>query len=190
MLTHDIADGYYLALIEKRHLEQFNTYLENNRQHFTGILHFIDKVAGKDDVARIIESLARMLVDGTGFAWGLWHDNAIIGMVSVRDINEELKSAEIAYSIDTQFEGKGLVSKSCGVAIEYVFTEYDVERLVLGCDVKNTRSQNIARRYAFVNEGIARKGFVANGTFQDCYIFSLLREEYLHHRKNARAARA
>ena len=179
MLECKIKGEYYLRMIEKRHIDKYYEFLENNRKYFTGILHFIDNVRNKDDVTKIIEHFLEMILHGTGFAWGIWHENEIIGTVSMRDINEELKSAEIAYSIDHKYEGKGIVSESCWVAIDYLFTEYDVERLVLGCDVKNIKSQNIAKRYGFKNEGIARKGFIANGEFQDIYIWSLLREEYV-----------
>jgi len=179
MLECKIKENYYLRLIEKRHLDQFYEFLEENRNHFTGILHFIDNVKDKNDVTMIIEHFIEMILTGTGFAWAIWHNNKIVGTISMRDINKELKSAEIAYSIDYRYEGKGIVSESCWIAIDYLFSEYDVERLVLGCDVKNIKSQNIAKKYGFINEGIARKGFVANGEFQDIYIWSLLREEYL-----------
>jgi ribosomal-protein-serine acetyltransferase len=184
MLECRVKDVFFLRLIEKRHVEKFYEFLENNREYFTGILHFIDNVKDKTDVINIIKKFSEMILNGTGFAWAIWHEDKIVGTISIRDINEELKSAEIAYSIDYRYEGKGIVSESCWIAIDYLFTEYDVERLVLGCDVKNIRSQNIAKKYGFTNEGVARKGFIANGEFQDIYIWSLLREEYLKLKNN------
>ena len=183
MLKHDLKFGCYLAFVEKRHSLKFYNFLEKNREYFTGILHFIDNIKNERDAAIAIEQSAKMIVEGTGFFWGIWRDNEIIGMISMRDINEDLKSAEIAYSIDQEYEGKGLISESSWIAIDYLFSEYDIERLVLGSDVKNKRSQNIALKYGFTNEGIARKGFRANGEFQDCINWSLLKEEYLELKK-------
>ena len=179
MLKHDLKLGCYLAFIEKRHSLKFYNFLEKNRKHFTGRLNFIDKIKCESDATNAIERAANMIVEGSGFFWGIWRNDKIIGMISMRDINENLKSAEIAYSIDHEYEGKGLISEATWIAIDYLFSEYDVERLVLGSDVKNQRSQNIALRYEFKNEGIARKGFRANGKFQDCINWSLLKEEYL-----------
>jgi ribosomal-protein-serine acetyltransferase len=179
MLRTDLKSGCYLALIEKRHSMKFYTFLEKNRKHFTGRLNFIDRIKNENDAANAIERAANMIVEGSGFFWGIWRNDDIIGMISMRDINENLKSAEIAYSIDHEYEGKGLISEATWIAIDYLFSEYDVERLVLGSDVNNQRSQNIALKYGFTNEGIARKGFRANGEFQDCINWSLLKEEYL-----------
>jgi len=78
---------------------------------------------------------------------------------------------------------ESVISKACDLLIDYLFTEYNIERLELGCDVKNVRSQNIAKRFGFINEGIERKAFIADGKFIDCYRWSLLREEYFENKK-------
>lgn len=99
--------------------------------------------------------------------------------MSVRDISEEFKSAEIGYFIDKDYEGHGLISQACGLLIDYVFMEFDIERLELGCDVNNAGSQRIADKFGFVKEGVARSGFIADGRLIDCANYSLLRTEYM-----------
>jgi ribosomal-protein-serine acetyltransferase len=178
MFSYPLKMDCYLALIEKRHYKKFFNFIEKNREYYRGILHFIDNLKNeKDSEAFILNSLG-MMIEGKMVFWGIWSKEDIVGEVSIRDIDEEFKSAEIGYFVDKDFEGKGIVSQACKILINYVFKEFDIERLELGCDVKNIKSQHIADKLGFKIEGIARKGFVADGKLVDCSIYSLLKSEY------------
>ena len=178
MLSKPLDMDCRLALIEKRHSGKFFRFLGKNKERYRGVLHFVEKIKDEKDAEAFIMSSLEMMIRGELVGWGLWHKDDIIGEVSVRDINEEFKSAEIAYFIDKDYEGHGLISQACGLLIEYVFREFDIERLELGCDVNNAASQRIADKFGFVKEGIARKGFIAEGRLIDCAIYSLLKSEY------------
>jgi len=168
----------YLALVEKRHSRKFFEFIEKNRKYYTGILHFIDKLKNEKDAELFINDSLEMMKQGKMVYWGIWNEKNIIGEVSIRGIDEEFKKAEIGYFIDKDFEGKGIISQSCSILINYVFHEFDIERLELGCDVNNIRSQYIANKFGFKLEGVARKAFIANGKLIDCNIYSLLKSEY------------
>jgi len=183
MLNHSLNENCYVALIEKRHAKIYYEFIERNRENYKGILHFIEHIHTEKDTEEFILKTQIKMAEGTLCVWGIWEQKKIIGVVSARNIDEEFKSAEISYCIDKDNEGKGLISKACDLLIDYLFTEYNIERLELGCDVKNVRSQNIAKRFGFINEGIERKAFIADGKFIDCYRWSLLREEYFENKK-------
>jgi ribosomal-protein-serine acetyltransferase len=129
-------------------------------------------------VEGFITKLLQAFVEGTDFFWGIWVEGRPVGAVGARDIDPVFHCAEIAYFIDKQYEGKGIVSESVGLLIRHLFDEYKIERLTLRCDVNNVRSQNVAIRFGFTKEGIEKHGFIADGKYQDMYLWSLLREEY------------
>jgi ribosomal-protein-serine acetyltransferase len=178
MLRHPLKLDCHLALIEKRHATAFFAFVEKNRERYRGILHFIEKLGSVKDTEAFIIKGQHAMADGSFCSWGIWEGTRIIGVVSVRDMDEEFRAGEISYCIDHDYEGRGLVSEACGLLIDHVFSEYGLERLGLWCDVRNERSQAIALRFGFTREGMARKSFVADGKFQDCYLWSLLREEW------------
>ncbi len=178
MLSYPLKMDCYLALIEKRHYKKFFKFIEKNREYYRGILHFVDNLKNEKDSEDFIFNSLKMMIEGKMVFWGIWSKENIIGEVSVRDIDEEFKSAEIGYFIDKDYEGNGIVSQACKILINYVFKEFDIERLELGCDVKNIKSQYIADKLGFIKEGIARKSFVADGKLIDCNIYSLLKSEH------------
>lgn len=92
MLTHPLKNECYLALIEKRHAEKYYKMLEKNRDYYKGILHFIDKIKDKKGTEALIMNAQKSMIEGEMVIWGLWKKGEIIGVVHVRDINEDLKS--------------------------------------------------------------------------------------------------
>ncbi len=186
MLSYPLKHNCHLALIEKRHAAAFFAFLEKNREHYRGILRFIEKLRSEKDTESFIVRGLEAMAHGSFCSWGLWDGKRIVGVVSVRDMDEDFRAGEISYCIDQDYEGRGLVSEACGLLIDHVFWEYALERLALWCDVRNERSQAIALRFGFTKEGLARKSFVADGKFQDCYLWSLIREEWTQGRAGAR----
>lgn len=178
MLSYQLKSGFHLSLLQKRHATMLFEFLEQNREAYTGVLGFIDRITDEKAVEGFIGRFLQMFIEETGFLWGIWDDSCPIGAVIARDISPIFHCAEIAYFIDKKYEGRGIASESVQVVIRHLFEEYKIERLVLKCDINSERSQNIAKRYSFTKEGIERHSFLAAGKYQDMYLWSLLKNEY------------
>lgn len=62
--------------------------------------------------------------------------------------------------------------------IQYVYQEYDINRIEIRMSTKNKKSRAIPTRLGFKQEGILRNEECLQGEFSDSYVYSLLREEY------------
>ncbi|HET7839947.1 MAG TPA: hypothetical protein VFL04_09305, partial [Rectinemataceae bacterium] len=88
MLSHPLKDDCHLAVIEKRHAAAFFAFIEKNRAHYKGVLRFIEKLTSVKEVEAFILRGQHAAADGSFCSWGIWDGRTIVGVVSVRDMDE------------------------------------------------------------------------------------------------------
>ena len=86
---------------------------------------------------------------------------------------------ELAYFIDQDFEGQGIISKAVSQTIGFCFKELMMNKMYICTSKINTCSQRIASKNGFQKEGVLREEF-KNGkaNLEDIVYFGLLKSEY------------
>ena len=88
------------------------------------------------------------------------------------------KQLEIGYSLVPSERGKGYCSEAVKIMVDYLFLSKETMRIQAQTDPRNVASQKVLERVGFKKEGILRKSFFMRGELRDCYIYSILREEW------------
>ena len=70
-------------------------------------------------------------------------------------------------------QGKGYMTEGLKSAIDYVFQELNLHRVMANYMPHNQRSGNVLKRLGFVVEGYARDYLLINGKWQDHILTSL-----------------
>jgi ribosomal-protein-alanine N-acetyltransferase len=73
-------------------------------------------------------------------------NRSIIGLCYVKEINWDLKIAELAYCIDYQFEGKNIITKTVRYISEYCNKELDLKTLLIIVHKTNSGSVKVAEK--------------------------------------------
>jgi ribosomal-protein-serine acetyltransferase len=94
------------------------------------------------------------------------------------EINREARSAEIGYWLDTDFVGRGLVSRTVTAVLDHAFGPLGLLRVGLCTTVDNTRSRNVAERMGFTQEGVLREAAVFPNERRDLVLYGLLAREW------------
>jgi ribosomal-protein-alanine N-acetyltransferase len=103
----------------------------------------------------------------------------IIGTVSFYDIfKDDLQLAFIGYSIDKDFEGQGYMTEATNAAIEFIFKEWNIHKIMASYMPRNQRSANLVKRLGFVVEGYAREESFINEVWEDAIQASLLNNNW------------
>jgi RimJ/RimL family protein N-acetyltransferase len=90
-----------------------------------------------------------------------------------------IAKCELAYFIDKEFEGKGIISKAVGKVIGFCFGELMMNKITICTSKINIASQRIALKYGFQEEGILREEFRSGeGVLEDIIYFGLLKKDY------------
>lgn len=102
----------------------------------------------------------------------------LIGTVNFQNIkNGAFKSCELGYKIDPDFLRKGLTSEALRTAIKSLEKDLIIHRFEAIIDKENLPSIRLIESLGFVNEGVNRKCVFINGSWKDCYRYSLLEGE-------------
>ena len=96
----------------------------------------------------------------------------------------ELSRAEIAYLLDQEFEGRGLMSEALDLILAVCFDSLGLNKVFLRTIVGNDRSSKLAERFGFIKEGILREEFLTLDKKRvDLNYFGMLSSEFNHARR-------
>ena len=113
----------------------------------------------------------------------------LIGYICIKNVNQSIMKCELAYFIDKDFEGQGIISKAVSETVAYCFDQLQMNKVYICTSKINAASQRIALKLGFQKEGILREEF-KNGTrgdaesseakaiLEDIVYFGLLKSEY------------
>ena len=91
----------------------------------------------------------------------------------------DIKSMEMGYSLAKDYWGLGYMSEAVEKVLEYGFTVMELDVVAINTSVENQRSRRVIEKAGFVYEGMERRSNrIYDGTIQDLFIYSLMREEW------------
>lgn len=100
-----------------------------------------------------------------------------IGMLFIKSLDWRIPKAELAYYIDKEHEGKGIVSKALEWLVDHAFNELKINKLFLRVAPDNIGSKRVAEKNGFIVEGILRNDFKQeDGTLIDLLYYGRLRK--------------
>ncbi|WP_088240268.1 GNAT family N-acetyltransferase [Calothrix rhizosoleniae] len=84
----------------------------------------------------------------------------------------------VGYSLAENKQGQGLMNEALGAAIDYVFKELNMHRIMANYMPHNQRSGKLLKRLGFVVEGYARDYLLINGKWEDHILTSLINHDW------------
>ncbi|HUW42057.1 MAG TPA: GNAT family protein [Rectinemataceae bacterium] len=178
MLTETLRDAISIGLLEKRHAPAMLDFVERGRERFVDWIPFVGKTRDLADFEALIRRFLKMYAEGSGAFYALWDGALMVGMVLIKEIDEEVRQAEIGYMIDLEYEGRGLVKAACLKLIGFLFEDMCMQKIRICCDDRNARSIALAERLGFSLEGNLRRDSKINGNIRNTMHFGLLKEEW------------
>jgi ribosomal-protein-alanine N-acetyltransferase len=88
------------------------------------------------------------------------------------------RQLEIGYSLVPTERGNGYCTEATRLMVDYLFLSKDTMRIQAQTDPGNIASHKVLEKAGFKKEGTLRKSFFTRGELRDCYIYSILREEW------------
>jgi ribosomal-protein-alanine N-acetyltransferase len=73
----------------------------------------------------------------------------------------------LGFSIGSRYEGRGLMHEALSAAIDHVFGQYRLHRIMANHRPENLRSGRLLTKLGFEREGLARAYLKINGTWAD-----------------------
>ena len=179
--------NWKLEKIENILSEEFFNLIDRNRNHIGKT--FPVTVSNCIDLEKTIEFITNNIQiekQKTGYYFYIRNleTNDLIGYICIKKIDFNISKCELAYFIDKDFEGKGIVSKAILDVIAICFKELLMNKIFICTSKINFGSQQIALKNGFIQEGILREEFKNDkGILEDIVYFGLLKSDYIKNEK-------
>lgn len=106
-------------------------------------------------------------------------NNKMVGVAELFDFNIKVNEATIGYTLNQNYWGKGIATKTTALLLDYLFNEIDVNRIQAFVMPENEKSKNVLLRNNFIKEGTIRQGNYWKGRgVVDLELYSILKAEY------------
>jgi RimJ/RimL family protein N-acetyltransferase len=104
---------------------------------------------------------------------------APVGVLQLRQLEPEFRTAEWGVAMAPQYWGAGLFLDAARLLLDFAFTDLGVHRLEARAALANSRSQAAMRKLGAVQEGVLRRSLTtADGQRLDQVLWSLLDEDW------------
>ncbi len=152
--------------------------IDNDRDYLGKWLSWVDTTRSVMDTINYIFAMSEHDIYSSRYVMEIWYNNLIAGLIDVHSGDKINKKAEIGYWLGEQFQGKGIMTKSCRAVLNYAFNEVGLNRITIKCAEGNIKSQAIPKNLNFTFEGIERSGQFLYDKFVDLYVFSMIKKDW------------
>lgn len=138
-------------------------------------------LAKLDEAEAMVEQIQAGFHAHRFYQWGIARkvDDAVIGTVSLYQVNQANRRAELGFALARAHWGQGWAREAVGAAIAFAFSEpLDLARLEADVDPDNHASLRLLERCGFQREGYMRERWRVGGGVQDSVMLGLLRREW------------
>jgi ribosomal-protein-serine acetyltransferase len=178
MLGLKIDDEIELRVFQEKDADEIYAAVKANYEHLRPFLHWVTPDYSLETAREFIERNQKAAAEKKNEAFGVYYQNKFAGTVGFVKLEQDSRLAEIGYWISKDFEGKGIITKSCKALINYAFDELKMNRIEIRCATENLKSRAIAERLGFQLEGILRQAVWRHTRFYDMAIYGILAEEW------------
>lgn len=178
MFGYKIDSETDLRLIKPRHAEELNALIEANLNHIKEWSSWLKDDRSIENTHVFIKRNLKQFAENEGFAIGIWHKGKMAGQIEYNYLDWSNRKTEIGFWLGESFQGKGLVTKSCRVLIDYAFYELKLNRVEMHCGVENRKSRKIPEKLGFREEGVVRQAGWLHDRFVDFVIYGMLASEW------------
>lgn len=183
MFAQRVRDELSLRWLEPYHGEAPFRLIDASREHLRPWFPRMDSTREPKDTEEFIREALRGMAEGREAHFGIWVDGQIAGVTGAHTIDRLNRHAEIGYWLGQDFEGRGIMTASAAVLLDYLVEERGLHRIEARCAAGNDRSRRVMERLGMRREGTLREGErLADGTYDDTLVYGILASEWKERR--------
>lgn len=152
--------------------------LQTQRPFLQPWLPWLEHARSITHIRRLLHDLAAFNEGGQRFTTFIFFEQELVGSIGLMRIYRQHRRAEIGYWLRREYQGRGIITRSCRALIKHGFLNLNMNRLEIHVPSHNTHSLNIPNRLGFQHEGTLRQYTLLNNDFQDMEIFALLKKDW------------
>lgn len=132
------------------------------------------------DTKKFIIRIQKKLKKKEAYTFGIEDKNSkqIIGIISLNNISQEHKYAELGYWLGQKYHRQGIMSEALSLVLDFAFKKIKLNCVWAGTIEKNIASQKLLKKYGFKSAGNMKKFLKINQRWHDDLRWQLLKDDY------------
>lgn len=178
MFLSRINDQAELRLLEAEHAAELCTMTRRHWDYFRQWMPNFRDTYSLSESAEFIHQRRERFASGLEIPAGIWELNQFAGVIALKSIDRVNRSASIGYYLAATHQGRGLVTQSCRILLDYAFRELQLNRVDILCAPANHKSRRIPERLGFTLEGTLRQAQWLYDHYVDLSVYAMLKQEW------------
>ncbi|GAC1501065.1 MAG: GNAT family protein [Ktedonobacteraceae bacterium] len=167
-----------LRILADRDASDLYQLVDSNRAYLREWLPWVDGTLSVEDEQAFIHGTMTQYESDRSFTYAIWWNEHIAGTIGYNALNWANRKVDIGYWLAEQYQGQGIMTRSCRALIQHAFDELKFNRVEILCATMNTRSCAIPQRLGFTYEGTIRQAEWLYDHFVDLKLYGLLASEW------------
>lgn len=175
-----IDENSELELVNQGHADELFDLIECNREYLKEWLPWLDRNRYLQNTIDYIKISQIQFERNESLQFALKHRGKVAGIVGFHRIDWINRLTSIGYWIGEEYQGKGLVTKSCVKVLDYSFERMGLNRIEIRCASDNRKSRAIPERLGFQEEGLIRQAEWLYDHFVDHVVYGMLESQWVN----------
>ena len=177
-IIHPSISGLALKPFVLEDAKALSSLIEKNRAHLRQRLPWLDQSTTENDSVTFIMQCIQNAQTKNALSFAIWLKHILIGTISFHFINADTKECALGYWIDSNWEGKGIMSAATKTMIQYAFDGLSMETIIIRCGIENDKSRAIPKRLGFIECDRLINAENLYGQYHDLIIYRLHKIDY------------
>ncbi|MDT7808551.1 MAG: ribosomal-protein-serine acetyltransferase [Acidobacteriota bacterium] len=178
LFSQRIDDELELRPVDERYAEELTALVRRDLTHLSPWMPWASVRYSVEDAREFIRRNIRQYAEDQGFSTIITFQGRVAGSIGYNNIDWSNRKTDIGYWLGADFQGRGLMTKSCRALVEYAFKELKLNRVEIYCATENRRSRAVAERLGFIEEGTHRQAEWVHDHFKDLVSYAVLAAEW------------
>ena len=127
--------------------------VDTNREYLKNWLPWLDYNTSVSDYESFITKSLQDYANRKSMVFVIIHEDKICGVCGFNSFNNTIKAGYIGYWIARQYQGKGLITKSCQELETIGFQKLNLNKIEIHAATDNYKSRNVAIRLGYIHTG-------------------------------------
>lgn len=177
-LVLPVRENLELRILQLSDAQTLFDITQKDKEYLKQWLGWLDDDRTVADSEKYITDSNKRFSEKEGIDFSIFYENKQVGGIGLYPLDNAHKKTSIGYWLAEELQGKGIMTDSLKVAINYVFTEMKLNRIEISCAIGNIKSSAIPKKLGFTFEGIAREANWLYDHFVDLEVYSLLAKDW------------
>jgi ribosomal-protein-serine acetyltransferase len=178
MFRRKVAEGIEIRSFEASEAEAVFAVVDRNREYLRQWLPWVDHTRSCADIRNFILRGQAKFQTSQAPELGIWIDGEFSGSIGCHPIDWTNRSTSIGYWIESNRQGRGVMTRCSAAMLDYLFGELKLHRVEIRCGTGNNRSCAIPERLGFTREGVLQQAEWVNDHWVDLVVWGMLEQDW------------